>query len=167
MSKIPTIAMIPSAYKANKVYSVLPTNGDADLDFARTSTKTRVNQIGLVEDLATGVPALDYTDGGCPSLLLEPQSTNLVTYSEDFSNAIYLKDSGVTIGTTNNSDPKGGILATQINVTDSGRIYSNFTSDDYTVSVYIKPGTFAYFKLTASEIDLVAKKPPEIRGQRF
>ena len=38
MSKIPTIAMIPSGYKANKLYSVLPTNGDGDLTTSRAST---------------------------------------------------------------------------------------------------------------------------------
>jgi hypothetical protein len=32
------------------------------------------------------VPRLDYSDGSCASLLLEPQSTNLVTQSETFSN---------------------------------------------------------------------------------
>lgn len=81
MSNIPTIAMIPSAYKAGKVYSVLPTNGDADLDFTRAGTATRVNNINLIEEMATGVPRLDYSDGGCPSLLLEPQSTNELTQS--------------------------------------------------------------------------------------
>jgi len=36
------------------------------------------------------VPRIDYTSG-CGSLLLEKQSTNLVTYSEDFSNAAWDK----------------------------------------------------------------------------
>lgn len=82
MSKIPSIAMIPSGYKANKVYSVLPTNGDADLSTTRASTATRVNQLGLIEEVATGVPRLDYSDGGCPSLLLEPTRTNLFLNSD-------------------------------------------------------------------------------------
>jgi len=113
MSKIPTIAMIPSAYKANKVYSVLPTNGDADLDFVRTSTRTRVNQIGLIEDLATGVPALDYSDGGCPTLLLEPQSTNLITYSEDFDNSAWNKGN-TTISANSLTSPKGDLTADKL-----------------------------------------------------
>jgi len=94
---IPSIAMIPSGYKANKVYSVLPTDGSGDLDnFARTSTATRVNSDGLIEEVAIGVPRLDYTDGGCPSLLLEPASINLITYSEDYSNAYWTK-SGASV----------------------------------------------------------------------
>ena len=38
----------------------------------------------------TDLPRIDYTDG-CGSLLLEPQRTNSVTYSEDFSNSYYSK----------------------------------------------------------------------------
>ena len=48
MATTPSIAMIPSGYKDEKVYSVLPTNGDGDFTFARTSTATRVNSNGLV-----------------------------------------------------------------------------------------------------------------------
>lgn len=78
----PSIAIIPSGYKAGKVYSVLPTDGAGDLDFTRASSATRINKEGLLETVATGVPRLDYSDGGCPSLLLEPQSTNLIVNSE-------------------------------------------------------------------------------------
>ena len=81
----PTLTMIPSGYKAQKVYSVLPTNGDGDFTFDRTTTATRVNKDGLIEQVATDVPRLDYSDGSCPSLLLEPSSVNLALYSQDFS----------------------------------------------------------------------------------
>jgi hypothetical protein len=39
------------------------------------------------------VPRLTYQNGGggCPSLLLEPQRTNLVSYSQDFTNAYWSK----------------------------------------------------------------------------
>ena len=74
---IPTIAMIPSSFKAGKLGSVLPLNGDGDFTFTRASSATRVNQSGLIEEVAANVPRLDYTGGGCPSLLLEPQQTQL------------------------------------------------------------------------------------------
>jgi hypothetical protein len=76
------------------VKEVLTGSGDFTVD--RNSTATRVNSLGLIESVAANVPRLDYTDGNCPSLLLEPQSTNLITYSEDFSNAYWLKQSGGT-----------------------------------------------------------------------
>jgi hypothetical protein len=163
MSKIPTIAMIPSAYKANKVYSVLPTNGDADLDFARTSTRTRVNKIGLIEDLATGVPALDYSDSGCPVLLVEPQSTNLITYSEDFSNAIWTVSAGGTaispVVTTNQGlSPKGDNTADRVVFDLSGGSSSSdlsMLSETVTVSsgatttksIYLKSNTLEDYDL--------------------
>jgi len=88
----PSIAMIPSGYKAEKIYSVLPTDGNADLDFARNSKATRINEQGLIEEMAVNVPILDYSDGTCPSLKLQPQSTNLITYSESFGNSYWTKN---------------------------------------------------------------------------
>jgi len=38
------------------------------------------------------VPRIDYTGGGCGKLLLEPQRTNLVTYSEQFDNVAWIGD---------------------------------------------------------------------------
>ena len=94
----PTLALIPAA-QGSKLYSVLPSNGVGDFDFTRASTATRVNSKGLIEEVASGVSRLDYTGGGCPHHLLEPQSTNLITYSEAFDNAYWNKSgSSVTSG---------------------------------------------------------------------
>ncbi len=58
---------------------------DADFDFTRGTIATRVNEQGLIEDVTdTNLPRIDYT-GGTGKILLEPQTTNLLTYSEDFS----------------------------------------------------------------------------------
>ena len=48
-------------------------------------------------------------DSGCGSWLFEPQSTNLVTYSEDFSNAYWIK-SGASV-VSGFSSPNGGLNA--------------------------------------------------------
>jgi hypothetical protein len=67
----PTLAMIPSGYKAGKVYSVLPVNGDGDFStFTRAGQATRVNQSGFIETVDANIPRLDYTNGGCPVLLI-------------------------------------------------------------------------------------------------
>ena len=84
------LAMIPSGYKASKVYSLIPNSSDGDFDFARSSSATRVNKDGLIETVATNVPRLDYPliDGvvqDTPSLLLEPQRINRIAHSEDFT----------------------------------------------------------------------------------
>ena len=72
-----SLAQIPSGYKASTLYSVIPANGDGDFNFTRSSSATRVNKDGLIETVGTNVPRLDYTNSECPSLLLEPQRTQL------------------------------------------------------------------------------------------
>ena len=54
-------------------------------DFSRASIGTRVNRDGLIETVQDNIPRIDFSDGE-GSLLLEPQRTNLVTYSEQFEN---------------------------------------------------------------------------------
>ena len=101
----PKLCLIPSA-QGDKFYSVLPSSGVGDFDFTRSGGATRINSQGLIETVADGVSRLNYPliDGkvvGCPSHLLEPQRTNLVTHSEDFSNASWIKvQASVTSGFT-------------------------------------------------------------------
>ena len=57
---------------------------DGDFDFTRNSSATRVNSEGLIEDITSNLPRIDYT-GGEGHWLFEPQSTNLIPYSEDFT----------------------------------------------------------------------------------
>ena len=87
-----SLVHIPSGYKSGTLYNVLPNDADGDFNFTRASTATRVDENGLIETIAIGTPRLNYPllDGVVqdnPTLLLEPQRTNLVQYSEDFSNA--------------------------------------------------------------------------------
>ena len=91
-----SLVQIPSGYKAGTLYSVLPANGDGDFDFTRASIATRVNAEGLIEQVASGVPRLDYPilNGvvqSCPALLLEPARTNVQLYSQEFDNAAWAK----------------------------------------------------------------------------
>jgi len=99
--------------------SVKDVIANGDFDVTRATTATRVNEQGLIESMANNVPRIDYTDGGCPVLLTEPQSTNLITYSEDFSNASWVKER-CTI-TSNNAPSPNGIIGADLLVpnTDS------------------------------------------------
>jgi hypothetical protein len=107
-----SIALIPSGVKATKVYSQLPVNGNGDFTFDRgtSADQTRVNKNGLIESVAQDVPRLDYLDGGCPSLLLEPASTNLYDYSEDlnlWNNGLV----GLSISADSSLSPDGSVNA--------------------------------------------------------
>lgn len=152
MATIPSISMIPSGYKANKIYSVLPTDGTADLNFSRSGTATRTNSQGLIETVANGVPRLDYTSGSCPSFLLEPSVTNIITYSQDFSNWII----GTSILNANNLiSPDGTVNASTITKTDNFGGIAKFNSsavsgEIYTYSVFVKIKTSNYVGLRAA-----------------
>jgi len=152
MSTIPSLALIPSGVKASKVYSVLPTDGTGDFTFSRAGAlpsynATRVNSEGLIEEVLSNVPRLNYPliDGvvsGCPSLLLEPQRTNLITYSEDFTDASWAKIASVN---PNNSISPDGTqnadtftdLSTQYQDVRSTPIIISANST-YTSSCFIK-----------------------------
>jgi len=149
MATIPSISMIPSGYKANKIYSVLPTDGGSDLNFTRSGTATRTNSQGLIETVLNGVPRLDYTSGSCPSFLLEPSVTNIITYSQDFSNWII----GTSILNANNLiSPDGTLNASTITKTDNFGGIAKFNSSAvsgqiYTYSVFVKIKTSNYVGL--------------------
>ena len=100
MSLLDTASLIltPNGYKGGvttgKLYSVKPTNGDGDMVVTRNTTATRVNSAGLIESVDINVPRLDYTGGGCPRILVEPERINRVLYSEQFDNAYWVKTLG-------------------------------------------------------------------------
>ena len=151
----PSILLTPTAYDNGSLHSVKPVlTPFADFDFTRGTIATRVNEQGLIEDVTdTNLPRIDYTDGS-GSLLLEPQSTNLLTYSQDFSQSVWRKrtsDSTQVPVITNNYaiSPDGTQNATRVVITPPTlntdyAVVDNFTSitknvgDKFTSSIYIK-----------------------------
>ena len=88
---------------------------------------------------------------GCPHHILEPQSTNLIPYSEDFSNAAWLK-SNVTIISDSIISPDGTLNADELQVTGSGgNIYDNISgSGDGVFSVFAKYKDTQYIRLRST-----------------
>ena len=71
----------------------------ADFTVQRNTVATRVNEQGLIEEVGVDVPRLNYSGGGCPTLLTEPSATNIVFWSEDLTQSKWVK-SNVTISKT-------------------------------------------------------------------
>ena len=151
-----SLVHIPSGYKSGTLYNVLPNDADGDFDFFRGSTATRVNKDGLIETIATGTPRLDYPllDGVVqdnPTLLLEPQRTNLVTYSEDATQWLLINS---TITSNNIISPDGSQNADKFEFTGDGSIRPNVSqlafTNNYNYSVFIKKGNSSYVTLAAS-----------------
>ena len=145
----PKLALIPAA-QGTSLYSVLPSSGVGDFNFTRSGSATRINSQGLIETVASGVSRLNYPmiDGvvkGCPHHILEPQRTNLIQYSEDFSNASWTKTGATTVISNTVISPDGTLNASTVSgLTGSGSndlVFSsgiNPASKTYSASFYLK-----------------------------
>jgi hypothetical protein len=156
----PKLALIPAA-QGTSLYSVLPSSGVGDFSFTRSGSATRISAQGLIETVDSGVSRLNYPliDGvvkGCPHHILEPSSTNLVTYSEQFDNSIWVK-SNTNITANQTISPDGTLNADLLNSSSGLSTHSvrNDTSQTATVgqnitlSVFAKKGTHSIIQLTA------------------
>lgn len=79
-----------------------------EFDFTRATTATRINKSGLIELVDNNIARIDFTGSSDGHLLLEPESTNLVTYSEDFSQ--YSLGSNTTLTFESNVSAPDGSL---------------------------------------------------------
>ena len=168
-----SLIVTPNAYKASKLYSVIPTSGAGDMTVVRATTATRKNSAGFIESVAVSVPRIDYTNGSCPSLLVEPQRTNIQLNSEDFSQSSWTKTLSAVVANQINS-PSGILTADKLNETattgnhqlESSR---NVTAGAYSMSVFAKKaerewlylfedttGKGAYFNLNNGTIGTIA-----------
>lgn len=138
----PKLALIPSGYKTATVYSILPNNGGGDFTYERNGSATRVRKDGLIEEVGNDVPRLDYLGGGCHSLLLESQRTNIQAYSENFSGAAWTPAFS-TITANSSICPNGELTATKLETTSQvgsliGAIPSAVVNTLYYYSVFVK-----------------------------
>jgi len=125
-------------------------------DFGATDyipTTTTAVSVGPVSNL----PRLDYPineDGsvGCPSLLLEPQRTNLVTFSEQFDNAGWTK-TFASIAANNAASPDGYTNAdklipnTTLDVHQASQVIALADSTSYAFSCFAKADGYNFLRL--------------------
>lgn len=127
-----SLVLIPSGYKEDTVYSVVPSDGSGDLSFTRASNGTRINSAGLVEV--------------CP--------WNLCTYSEELNIWTTERASVTTNATT---APNGTTTADKV-ITDSTANNTHqifigpFTTQNLpmVISCYAKKSEYNYIHLGGS-----------------
>lgn len=130
----PSLLLIPDRYKASKLYSQIPDSGAGDLAFTRANdTATRVNSAGLIEKVRT----------------------NLVTYSEDFANAAWTKNSATVTSNTQANPINGELTADTITATGSVGYISSaafaMAAVPYTISMYAKKSNVDWVSIEASD----------------
>jgi hypothetical protein len=98
---------------------------------------SNISVIEITDD--TNLPRIDYT-GGEGHWLFEPQSTNLITYSSDFTQSYWRKDK-VTVTANSIIAPSGELDASLIQET----VYtSGIPSFDLLSSITLSAGTYTY-----------------------
>jgi hypothetical protein len=148
----PKLALIPSGYKAEKLYSILPNDGSGDFTFDRANGfSTRVREDGLIEEVSNDTPRLDWLNSDCPVLLLENESTNRLTYSSDFDNWSKVN---ITIASDSQISPSGEYNADTITRNSAlssyvSKSFSKPTSSelDMTLSVFVKQNVGDFFAM--------------------
>lgn len=112
-----SLVLIPSGYKEDKVYSIIPSDGSGDLDFVRGSDGTRINSLGQVERTPW----------------------NLITHSEDFTNALWQVYGGNVITANNIIAPNGTLTADKFSTSGVYNTSVAFLKNQqYSLSFYVK-----------------------------
>ena len=135
-------------YDAQAVFAVKRTTG---------STNIKIAYIKLYK-VQYNTPRLDWSDSNCPSLLLESQSTNLITYSEDFSQSNWQKGRTEVLLNTAIS-PDGNFNASTLSVINAtgGEEYLRVLSIDSNpavCSIYVKKGNWRYITIRSVNISV-------------
>ena len=113
-----SLVMVPSGYKAGKVYSQKPLSTDGELTFTRNSNATRVNADGLVEKVRE----------------------NVLLYSNDFTNAAWVALGTPTLTANYDNNPLTGANDAWRfqSASASDRIYQACSVSFHNFSLYAK-----------------------------
>jgi hypothetical protein len=130
-----SLVMIPSGYKEDVVYSVIPESGAGDLSFTRASDGTRINSAGLVENMPY----------------------NLLQYSQTITNGVWQTQNttkSLEAGTTPLNTPIYKVLATggfaqfyETNILTVGVVYSDtvLVKKGNCRYIHFRHGNFSYY----------------------
>ncbi len=135
--------------------------------FERDSSATVVNKDGLIEVVGAGMPRIDYKDNSEGALLLEPQSTNLITHSSELTNSSWVKTntgtgSAPSITSNYSISPDGTQNADRVifnlnggtangDISQVSVTIGSVSSASYTNSVYIKSNTSNNYDLVVTD----------------
>ena len=118
----------------------------AQLELGSTATTYQKTETRL------NIPRLDYSLGGCPNILLEPQRTNLALQSSSFDNATWTKvASSVTANQI--ASPSGVQDADKLTENSANEIHGLNNLSPYpsittaTASLFFKKGTRKFFSI--------------------
>ena len=146
------------AVKEDKLLAYNDNSGkffNKEFDFDRGSSATYVAKEGLIKSAASDVPRIDFSDSTSGALLLEPQRSNLITYSEAFDNGYWIKN-GLLTPTSGFLSPNGDLSAFKIVEDTSNAVHririsslasGAAASKEFTYSFFVKKSEVKWFLL--------------------
>jgi hypothetical protein len=154
MHVYPTDAASSNSVTANGTDGILVWGAQLETGVATDyiATTSAAVSVGPV----SGLPRLDYLNSTCPRLLLEPQRTNLASYSEQFDNAGWNKNN-LTITANNLVSPDGYTNADTALETATSAFHdliqnpSLTSGTTYTISSFVKAAGRDYCYLFLSD----------------
>jgi hypothetical protein len=126
---------------------------DSRITFTRSTTGTFVGSDGLIQSAAINAPRFDYDPVTLAprGLLIEEQRVNLLTYSDQFDNAVWTK-TGVTVTANATTSPDGTTNADRATANGASgphvvQLQFTYTAVAHTLSVYAKKDTNNFVQL--------------------
>jgi hypothetical protein len=157
--QITAFASATSGFQIGSADGVQTYTGDGTSGIFIWGAQMELSDFGPTDYIATtaaavsvgpvaNVPRLDYLDSSSPRLLLEPQRTNLITFSEQFDNAAYNKGTGGSVSANTVVAPDGTTSADAYTFASSASTFaylsqqvSSTSTLPHTFSIYIKRPT--------------------------
>ena len=118
-----------------------------------------IDDVTVKEIDRNNVPRIDYTGGGCPHILAEPQRTNLITYSEDLTNSFYSRVGMQVVTESTIKSPDGtsyGYTIVPTSITQTHYLNYDYpqitvpTGIEVTYSIFVKPNGYNFMQIAAS-----------------
>lgn len=150
----PSLAMLPCAFDAGKLYSVLPDTGAGDFTVSRNQTATFLGSDGLIKTAIANEPRFEFnTNGSFRGVLVEPAATNLQVRSADVGVSPWtITRVTRTANVTETLDPAGSNNADKIisTVENNSHFVTRITemqNGQYTVSMFAKAAGYDFLSL--------------------
>ena len=121
--------------------------GSTATEYIPTTSVVRTRFAGITQDgsSASNIARLDYTNGSCPSILVEPQRTNLCLQSDMFASTSWTKNGSATVVANSVIAPDGTLTADTLQrTTVAGTVFQTTSligGVTYTCSIYLRADT--------------------------
>ena len=151
-----TLSVPSDTVTINFLSVIEPIVDNGDFTVTRASSAARINKEGLLETVGHNVVQLNYPiGGGCPTLLLEPKSTNILPNSEDFSTW----GGAIVVAPSTSPSPTGELNATTYTNVGTNNIDRNKSVIQtanliHTATIYIKNTGSTFSGQTAIKLSI-------------